>query len=219
MKNTDIIFIDNIDAFGKIPEFTADTTKVIFVDQNTGKYCLPLIKEFLNGKLLIITLPDKESEKNIYTCIETWEKLFDHPEIDRNSLVINLGGGIITDTGGFIASTYQRGLNVINIPTTLLGMVDAAAGGKTGVNFKNHKNQIGTFYQPEKIIISPGFLKTLDKTIIKSGYAEVIKYALIRDKNLWRSILKFNPDSDFENINIIKKCIRIKLFYSKKDFL
>ena len=153
----------------------------IHVDNNTKQYCLDLFlnKVHLNNYELIESC-DGEENKNIDSCLKLWKTISDK-QGDRNSLIINLGGGVVSDMGGFIASTYKRGINYINVPTTLLSMVDASVGGKTGIDFGTLKNQIGTFYDPKMVVIDPEFLNTLKKNEISSGYAEIFKHSLIYD--------------------------------------
>ena len=161
----------------------------IHVDNNTKELCLDL---FLNKiyieKYELIESCDGEENKNIDSCLKLW-KLISDKGGDRNSLIINLGGGVVTDMGGFIASTYKRGIDYINIPTTLLSMVDASVGGKTGIDFGILKNQIGTFYDPNMVIIDPDFLNTLQKNQISSGYAEIFKHSIIYDLSTFKQLI------------------------------
>lgn len=166
----------------------------ILVDENTKINCLKEIPKIDNA--IIIEIQSGERNKNLDTCKFIWKELTDN-EFDRNSLLINLGGGVIGDMGGFCASTYKRGINFIHIPTTLLAMTDASVGGKLGIDFNNLKNQIGFFADPKSVIINPKFLETLAEKDLKSGFAEVVKHALISDIKLWRLI----KDSDFNKLN------------------
>jgi 3-dehydroquinate synthase len=142
-----------------------------------------------------------ESNKNIESCISIWDQLNSF-KADRKSLLINLGGGVLTDIGGFAASTYLRGINFINIPTTLLGMVDAAHGGKTGIDFKLLKNQIGVFNEPLEVLLDNEYLKTLSKEEYVNGYAEVVKHSLLTNKsNLnFNSLIKLDLFKESEHI-------------------
>jgi len=157
----------------------------ILVDENTKKNCLYKLPKI--EQLIIIEIPSGESNKNIATCQLIWDELTNN-KFDRDSILINLGGGIIGDIGGFCASTYKRGIDFIHIPTSLLAMADASIGGKLAVDFNNLKNQIGLFNNPKSVIINPDFLKTLPKDQLISGFAEIVKHALISDKNLWKII-------------------------------
>ncbi|MDA9883825.1 3-dehydroquinate synthase [Flavobacteriaceae bacterium] len=174
----------------------------ILVDDNTDKFCLDIFKEKSGVKRFNkIIIKSGEENKNIESCLLIWDKLNEF-NADRKSLLINLGGGVLTDIGGFCASTYLRGISFINIPTTLLGMVDAAHGGKTGIDFKLLKNQIGVFKDPLEVLLDSDYLKTLSKDEFINGYAEVIKHSLLTD----------NPDLDFNSL--IKKD-----FYKDVDFI
>ena len=161
----------------------------VFVDRNTSEFCLPFFQEMLDdftGFDLIETDPGEEN-KNIDFCIGIWKTLLDF-EADRKCLMINLGGGVITDMGGFIASTYKRGIDFINIPTTLLSQVDASVGGKTGIDIDNVKNMVGTFALPQAVFIETSFLKTLPERELLSGFAEMIKHGLIVDGTYYNAL-------------------------------
>tara|TARA_B100001758_G_scaffold246641_1_gene262240 strand:+ start:1579 stop:2568 length:990 start_codon:yes stop_codon:yes gene_type:complete len=166
---------------------TAYSKVAILVDENTQRDCLSKLPRIENS--IIIKIPVGEEIKNISTCNFIWGKLTEY-EFDRYSVVINLGGGVIGDMGGFCASTYKRGIDFINIPTTLLAMADSSIGGKLAVDFNNIKNQIGLFANPKSVIIDPDFLHTLPENEMISGFAEIVKHALILDKNLWQNIHK-----------------------------
>ena len=178
----------------------------VLVDENTKRDCLYKLPKIENP--LIIEIKSGEEHKNISTCNFIWEQLTIN-NFDRNSLLINLGGGVIGDMGGFCAATYKRGLEFINIPTTLLAMVDASVGGKLGINFKGLKNQIGLFNNPKAVFISTEFLETLDKSELKSGFAEVIKHALISNHSLWIK-LKNTAFANLDWEDIINNSVHIK---------
>ena len=135
----------------------------------------------------LLELDPGESSKSIESCIALWKRLTESG-ITRNALLINVGGGMVCDIGGFVASTYVRGIDFINIPTSLLAMVDASTGGKNGINFSGIKNQVGTFTRPKAVFISPSWLKTLPRREWLSGFAEVIKHALIADEEKWNEL-------------------------------
>lgn len=161
----------------------------VFADRNTAELCLPVFRNMLDdfsGFDLIETDPGEEN-KNIDFCIGIWKTLLDFGA-DRKCLMINLGGGVITDMGGFVASTYKRGIDFINIPTTLLSMVDASVGGKTGIDIDNVKNMVGTFSLPQAVFIEAEFLKTIPKREMLSGFAEMIKHGLIADKTYYQEL-------------------------------
>ncbi|AIN47581.1 3-dehydroquinate synthase [Candidatus Karelsulcia muelleri] len=193
--------------------------KIILLDINTKKYCLHyfLSKTNLFNKYYIINIFSGEEEKNIYTCKKIWKKLI-KLNADRNSIVINLGGGVITDLGGFACSVFKRGLNFINIPTTLLSMIDASIGGKTAINFFSLKNEIGLFNYSKIILIDKNYLKTLSEDEIKSGLSEIIKYGLIYDINLWNKIRVFSFSKIKFLYEIIFKSINIKNNIIEKDY-
>lgn len=178
----------------------------ILVDENTKELCLPLLSDL--KEYIIIEIESGEKNKNINTCNFIWQQLIKN-RFDRDSLLINLGGGVIVDMGGFCASTYKRGISFIHIPTSLLAMVDASVGGKLGVNFQGLKNQIGSFSNPKSVIINPKFLETLAENEMRSGFAEVVKHALIVDKNLWE-YLKNNSFQDLDWEEIIETSVQIK---------
>lgn len=165
----------------------------VFADGNTSEICLPVFQSMLDDYTsfdLIETDPGEEN-KNIDFCIGIWKTLLDF-EADRKALMINLGGGVITDMGGFVASTYKRGIDFINIPTTLLSMVDASVGGKTGIDIDNVKNMVGTFSLPQAVFIESEFLKTLPERELLSGFAEMIKHGLIMDKAYFEALKGIN---------------------------
>ncbi len=174
-----------IDQYSSLKEkLTSNKFSSIFilVDENTNKFCFDSFIEKTKIKQFNkIIINSGEENKNIDTCLVIWDKFNTH-KADRKSLLINLGGGVLTDMGGFAASTYLRGISFINIPTTLLGMVDAAHGGKTGIDFKLLKNQIGIFNDPSEVILDSDYLKTLSKEEFLNGYAEVFKHSLLTDK-------------------------------------
>jgi len=159
---------------------------LVLVDRNTNDHCLPILQQAIPNMndYDIIEVDPGEENKNIDFCIGVWKTMLDFGA-DRKALMINLGGGVVTDMGGFAASTYKRGIDFIQIPTTLLSQVDASVGGKTGIDLDNLKNIIGTFTQPRAVFISAQFLKTLDERQMRSGFAEVIKHGLIFDETLF----------------------------------
>jgi 3-dehydroquinate synthase len=165
----------------------------VFTDRNTSELCLPVFQSMLGDYTnfdLIETDPGEEN-KNIDFCIGIWKTLLDF-EADRKCLMINLGGGVITDMGGFVASTYKRGIDFINIPTTLLSQVDASVGGKTGIDIDNVKNMVGTFALPQAVFIESIFLDTLPERELLSGFAEMIKHGLILDAAYYKTLKEAN---------------------------
>lgn len=164
----------------------------VLVDETTNKLCWSLVKDYLclkDAQTIVIGATDRR--KNLDTLVHVWESL-QQGKATRHSLLINLGGGMVTDLGGFAASTYKRGINFINIPTTLLAMVDASVGGKTGINFGGLKNEIGIFNDAEFVLLDTNWLQTLDEENIRSGYAEMLKHGLIADETMWAELINFN---------------------------
>lgn len=181
----------------------------ILVDENTKRDCLA---DFIKGTyhtsdFEILEVASGEKNKTIDSCTHLWEALSER-DADRKSLLINLGGGVITDMGGFVASTFKRGIAFINVPTTLLAMVDASIGGKTGVDLGALKNQIGVINQPVMVLVISDFLKTLDERQLQSGFAEMLKHGLICDSAYWTAL---KSDIDPRNIDhLIYTSITIK---------
>lgn len=177
------------DALNEHLSATAYSKIFILVDENTKRDCLGNFKKHTLGDFdfMILEIESGESKKTIHTCTQLWEALSEG-DADRKSLLINLGGGVITDLGGFVASTFKRGIAFINVPTTLLAMVDASVGGKTGVDLGPLKNQVGVINQPEMVLIISDFLKTLDQRQLQSGFAEMLKHGLIRSAAYWDAL-------------------------------
>lgn len=169
----------------------------VLTDTTTQELCLPVIKNFYSLKhIQVITIPASDSHKDIESLMMVWKGL-QEGGASRHSCMINLGGGMVTDLGGFAASTFKRGINFINIPTTLLAMVDASVGGKTGINFGGLKNEVGVFNDSKYVILDTEFLKTQDDENICSGYAEMLKHGLISTEAMWEELVNFdlaNPD-------------------------
>lgn len=179
----------------------------VIMDDNTRKHCYPVIAAGLPPHI-VIEIPSGEEHKNLHTCQDIWGSLTDHA-FDRKSLVVNLGGGVIGDMGGFCAATYKRGIEFVNVPTTLLSQVDASIGGKLGIDFNNFKNHIGVFQNPLWVFLDPGFFKTLDPMELRSGFAEIIKHCLIRDKEKFEEIIKI-PYGSLDFFELTKHSVQIK---------
>lgn len=164
----------------------------ILADETTSEKCFPKLSRFLclKGATPIVIRPG-DTHKTVDSLCEVWTAL-SQGGATRHSLLINLGGGMTTDLGGFAASTFKRGIDFINIPTTLLAMVDASVGGKTGVNFGGLKNEVGVFSDSRFVIVSTQFLDTLDSENIRSGYAEMLKHGLISDESHWAELVDFD---------------------------
>lgn len=193
---------------------------VILVDENVEIHCLPVFREKLPLLHIkgIIKIQSGEEKKNLEQTVHIWNELT-RMQVDRDSLLIVLGGGVVSDIGGFAAATFKRGIKFINFPTTLLGMVDAAIGGKTGIDFSNFKNQVGLFTNPCSVIVDPVFLATLEDKHWQSGFAEVLKYGLIMDRELWRLMHGKHYREIDEWNKIITKAARDKMDIVRHDAL
>jgi len=176
-----------IDKFG-----SEGVTFFLIADENTYNYCFPLISSVLPKNIHKIIIGAGELHKNLHSCQVVWSKLL-YAGADRNSVIINLGGGMVSDLGGFVAATFKRGIKFINIPTSLLGMVDASCGGKTGIDLDGYKNMIGIFAFPQTVIVDPIFLETLPDKEWKNGITEIIKHALIGDAKFWNRLISLIP--------------------------
>lgn len=211
-----------IENFSNIIDLSGYSSILIITDTNVAKHYLRPLKNSISnnysGKVFVHIIQAGEVSKQIKVVNELWKKM-SGLRLDRGALVINLGGGVVTDIGGFTASTYQRGVSSLNVPTTLEAMVDASIGGKTGINFENLKNYIGSFFQPKSIVIDINTLKTLPIRALRQGYAEVLKHGLIADAQYFR----FAASKKLENINnedlikIIRRSIEIKTEIVKQD--
>lgn len=191
---------------------TQDYSKIIVLtDTNTKRLCYPIIKDSL-PKHTVIAVKHGEENKNLQTCEIIWSAMTE-AQLDRHSLMINLGGGVIGDMGGFCAATYKRGIDFIQIPTTLLSQVDASVGGKLGIDFQGFKNHLGVFTLPNTVLIDPIFLETLSEREKRSGFAEILKHCLIQDVNKWNEIRGKDlveqdlPDLIAHSVEIKKKVV------------
>ncbi|MFI5171246.1 MAG: 3-dehydroquinate synthase [Chitinophagales bacterium] len=207
-------FHDQVDWIEKLKQKKYSSIFVL-ADENTQMLCYPLIKEYIPlHSLLLITSGEKE--KNIDTTKNLWNKLIDG-NAERNSLLINLGGGVIGDMGGFVASTYKRGFDFINIPTTLLAQVDASVGGKLGIDHNGIKNIIGVFRDPRAVLICTDFIRTLPPKQIKSGFAEILKHGLISDKKYWDIAKQINLNDFTDWARVIERSVLIKKDIVEQD--
>lgn len=212
VTNSNVIFIQNgYTVLNKYLTEKSISKIFIIVDENTNEFCLPYFLPQLETEISfeIIELEAGEENKTIETCVSVWEALTELGA-DRKSLVINIGGGVITDMGGFIASTFKRGLAFINIPTTLLSMVDASVGGKNGVDLGGLKNQIGTITQPDMVLIDTSYLRTLSQREMRSGLAEMLKHGLIADKEHWLRFKNLSEINFDEFDDLIEESVAIK---------
>lgn len=183
----------------------------VLTDSNTYNYCLPhfLAQIATEIEMELLEIEAGEDHKTIDTCVQLWHSLTELGG-DRKSILLNLGGGVISDLGGFVASTFKRGIDFINIPTTLLAMVDASIGGKNGVDLGSLKNQVGVINVPKAVLIDPVYLETLPANEMRSGLAEMLKHGLIFDKNYWEKLQKINQLTTEDLEQLIYESIVIK---------
>ena len=215
------MIIDDYSNINKLITDNSYSSVFLLLDNNTENHCLDLfIKKSGIVNFNKVVVNDGEESKSIDTCEDVW-KYLNTNNADRKSLLINIGGGVITDLGGFIASTYLRGIDFINVPTTVLCMVDAAYGGKTGINFKSIKNQIGLINKPKGVLIDIDFLKTLSKEEYINGFAEIYKHSLITDneKLQFKNLVNFDFNNDIKDIihsysSIKNKVVELDLYES-----
>ncbi len=191
----------------------------ILCDEHTHEYCLPVLLPELETEIPfeIIEIAAGEEMKTLDTAAQLWDILIDF-KADRKALMINVGGGVITDMGGFIASTYKRGLRFVHLPTTLLAMCDASIGGKTGIDHAFLKNVIGTFSLPQQIFLFPDFLKTLPFEQLRSGFAEMLKHGLIADAKHWRALNQLAELTTDQLAPHIQTSMNIKKQVVESDF-
>jgi len=218
MNQAPVIFDD---VFIRLNEFLSEKnyTKIfILVDSNTHEHCLPLFLGELETfqEIEIIEVPPGEESKSIEIVAQVWASLTEL-NVDRKSLFINLGGGMVTDMGGFIAATFKRGIDFVNVPTSLLAQVDASVGGKNGIDFAGLKNQIGTFAQPQMTLIFSEFLQTLPQRELISGLAEMMKHGLIHQKQHWNKLIQ-TQDFNLEILHdLTQESVKIKSEIVEKD--
>ncbi|WOC50782.1 3-dehydroquinate synthase [Bergeyella porcorum] len=210
---------DNFSQLNQYIQQCSPSKILILVDENTHQYCLPTLLGNLETDIPfeVIEIEAGEELKNINTAVQLWEILSEF-EADRSSLLINLGGGVITDMGGFIASTYKRGFPFVHIPTTLLAMCDASIGGKTGIDHLFLKNIIGTFALPDHLFVYPPFLKTLPYEELISGFAEMLKHGLIADATHWEQLTAIDTLSAEAIAPMIERSMQIKQKVVEQDF-
>lgn len=184
----------------------------VLTDDTTRMECWPVIESFISMRgAHVISIAPGDIHKNVESLIYVWREL-ERGGATRHSLLVNLGGGMVTDLGGFAASTFKRGIDFINIPTTLLAMVDASVGGKTGINLDSFKNEVGVFNESKFVLLDTEFLRTLDGKNLRSGYGEMIKHGLISDTETWAELLNFdlgNPDFKLL-LTMLAKSVKVK---------
>ena len=182
---------------------------MVLVDTHTGRDCYPLLAPYLPAGHLRVEIPAGERYKHLGTCQDIWAAMT-AAALDRRALLVNLGGGVIGDMGGFAAATYKRGIAFIQVPTTLLAQVDASVGGKLGVDFQGYKNHIGLFAEPRGVYIWPDFLRTLPPAELRSGFAEVIKHHLIADGPAWHQLKTTQDLAQLDYAALIRHSVEIK---------
>lgn len=183
---------------------------VVLVDKTTEKCCLPIVSQYeCMQQADIITIGATDTHKTLESLTHVWSEL-QRTGATRHSLMVNIGGGMVTDLGGFAASTFKRGIRYINVPTTLLSMVDASVGGKTGINFGGLKNEIGVFNNAASVILDTTFLRTLDQENLLSGYAEMLKHGLIANEKMWADLLTFDLQRTAPNVQMVADSVAIK---------
>lgn len=210
------------EAFTHLKSFIAkgDFSSIFFVvDENTHDMCLPYLLQSLGDlpRCEVLEVEAGEETKSAEVLVQLW-MVMSELQADRHSLVINLGGGVVTDLGGFLAGTYMRGVPFVNIPTSLLAMVDASNGGKNGINLGHFKNRIGLFLNPEAVCVIPEFLETLARRELRSGFAEMLKHGLIADAEYWKDLQTFNVEMDVPAEKMIRRSIEIKQTFIDQDF-
>lgn len=212
-------FLDNLQQLDKVLSPLNATSIFVLTDSNTLEHCLPSLANAtpdLRDRMEILEVPPGEESKCIEVATQLWSSLIELGA-DRKSVLINLGGGVVTDLGGFVASTFKRGVRFYNVPTSLMAQVDAAIGGKTGIDLGSLKNQVGTFALSEKTLICAEFLETLPRTEFENGFSEVIKHALIVPSGLWPKLQRVEAAS-FENIRtLVKEAADIKIKIADAD--
>lgn len=213
-----VYFNEDWNKLNKLIEVKSYTKLFLIADSNTLEACFPIFITELDYPVELIEVEPGEGSKDLEICAGIWRELSEK-EADRKSLIIALGGGVVTDLSGFIASVYKRGIDYITLPTSLLAMVDAAVGGKTGIDFLSFKNQLGSFYPSHAVFIHTPFLKTLPKEELLSGFAELVKHALISNRTLFEKLESYSKNSLelIEIIQTLEEAISIKVDLVKKD--
>ena len=222
MKHQELIFTNDVaEAIDNIANKINAPQVYVLVDVNTHRYVLPVLKE--KSKTIsaakIITIKSGDVNKNLESLAFIWEQLC-NSGATRKSLLINIGGGVITDIGAFAGATFKRGIRFINVPTTLLSAVDAAVGGKTGINFNGFKNEVGVVCEAEAVIISTLFFKTLPTEELLSGYAEMIKHGLIAGRDVYSRLLAYdisNSDNGEQLLSLLEESVMVKKKIVEED--
>lgn len=214
MEQQKVIFSENLrQTLEQAVSESAHDRLLVLVDETTRDCCLPVVRDYdCMKEAQVITIQATDTHKTLESLAHVWSEM-QRMGATRHSLMINLGGGMVTDLGGFAASTFKRGISFINIPTTLLSMVDASVGGKTGINFGGLKNEIGVFNNAHCVILDTTFLRTLDQENILSGYAEMIKHGLISDEKTWAELMNQGLELRVESLEFaaaLEKSVAVK---------
>ncbi len=199
-------------------EVASHSATFILCDTNTNEHCVSFLLETIPAlnNIPIIEIPEGEESKSLEIVGQLYEELLHH-NADRQSLLLNVGGGVISDIGGFVASTYKRGIDFINIPTTVMAQVDAAMGGKCGIDLKDVKNAVGLFSWPKSVLVFTGFLHTLPEKEMKSGFAEMLKHALIADAEYWEALAHVDSNEASHIAVFVKRSNEIKSEITRED--
>ena len=221
--NNNLIFTNNVArSIDEWVEASKPSDIFVHVDVNTAKFVLPVLEsqsETVRNTKKIVSQPGDDN-KNLEALDKVWQSLT-AAGATRSALFINLGGGVVTDLGGFAAATFKRGMSVLNVPTTLLGAVDASIGGKTGINYQGLKNQIGAFYEPSAVLISTCFFQTLPQYEMLSGYSEMIKHALLKGQKTVDDVLAYNitlpPVNPDALLRLLKESVLVKKEIVEQD--
>lgn len=222
MKHQDLIFTNSVaQAIDSLAQSIAAPSVFVLVDVNTEMHVLPKLKA--ESKTIagasVITMKAGDANKNLDSLAYIWKRLCDGGAT-RKSLLINLGGGVVTDIGAFAGATFKRGIRFINVPTTLLAAVDAAVGGKTGINFNGLKNEIGAFREADAVVISTAFFSTLHREELLSGYAEMLKHGLISDKDCYNRLLAYDISASDDNkhlLSLLEESVNVKRRIVEED--
>ena len=222
MKHQELIFSNNVaEEIDKIAQKVGAPQVFVLVDVNTDRCVLPLLKK--SSKIIagakVITIKSGDVNKNLESLAFIWEQLCNNGAT-RKSLLINIGGGVITDIGAFAGATFKRGIKFINVPTTLLSAVDAAVGGKTGINFNGLKNEVGVFCEAEAVIISTAFFKTLPMEELLSGYAEMLKHGLIAGRDVYSKLLAYDiykSEKGDQLLELLEESVKVKKNIVEED--
>lgn len=210
------IYIDDWDSLRSYLGEQAYSQIFVLVDEVTQKLCLPILKSEIKTDVKVIQVKSGEAQKDLHTCEYIWEELTHHGA-DRHSLLINLGGGVIGDMGGFVAATYMRGMHFVQVPTTLLSQVDASIGGKLGVDFRGYKNMIGIIKNPGAVFVFSEFLQSLPYRQLLSGFAELLKHGLIADNAVFERLSKILNLESVDWASIVQESIIIKQGVTEQD--